>query len=53
MWKNKNYAGKFIGNYELKKNGETHFHLISVISGKTTRFRSWQAAKNAGWFKVG
>jgi len=55
MWSNKNYVGmRFLGNYELQKNGQVKFHLIHVPEkGKalTLKFRSWQAAVKQGWSK--
>lgn len=58
MWVNKKkHLGYFFrGNYELKKNGETHFHLICTNKkGRKweIKFRSWQAAVKAGWLRIG
>ncbi len=52
MWMHKSkYKGvSFFGNYELQRSGATEFHLRA--GKKVVRFKSYQAAKKAGWVRA-
>ena len=56
MWVHKKHLGfLFLGNYELKKNGQTHFHLVCTNKkGRKweVKYRSWQKARLDGWVKA-
>jgi hypothetical protein len=51
----KHGADAYQGHYEWNKNtNKEEFHLVLANGGKrkkTLKFKSWQAAKKAGWKK--
>ncbi len=55
IWQNKSKKsgfGKSVGSYGCDGNGDRHFVLTSVRSGRTRVYESPQAAERDGWYIV-